>query len=220
MTPDQGPFLERRERLPEAVFVGRGGWLRIVDRSLSAALFVRVADRGESGFDLIEVHVAVSDDQYPDVVLGARLMERISYEGIRRCATFFLADKIRERLHEPADQTGDEHWDACFDFRIHAARVPFEVLIASADFNVSRVEHVSPLLSVPPGKKRSDDFYRSVFDLYDQLRRTEARPAAVIAKANDVPLPTVHGWIKRASWIRARDEIAAKSKALEGGGEN
>jgi transposase-like protein len=54
-------------------------------------------------------------------------------------------------------------------------------------------------LTVPVGLKRPDAFYAQVADLYSRLAAGGVRgPAARIAKANDLPVTTVHRWVKEA----------------------
>lgn len=45
---------------------------------------------------------------------------------------------------------------------------------------------------------RSDDFYRQVGRAYLDLAQTTSRPAAELAEANEVPVSTVHRWVKEA----------------------
>jgi hypothetical protein len=54
-------------------------------------------------------------------------------------------------------------------------------------------------LELPATKPYPDDFYRAVARRYiDAFRFGGARPAALIAEANDVPLKTVHRWVAEA----------------------
>ena len=57
-------------------------------------------------------------------------------------------------------------------------------------------------ITVPKGRRRPDEFYEKVARLYGQLSATGSRrPASDIAEANDLPVSTVHRWIKEArSW--------------------
>jgi hypothetical protein len=55
----------------------------------------------------------------------------------------------------------------------------------------------SKLFKAPPGAK-PDDFYEMVATVYERLSVRSNRPAAEIAEAVEVPLTTVHRWVKRA----------------------
>jgi hypothetical protein len=52
-------------------------------------------------------------------------------------------------------------------------------------------------LKIPPGAK-PDSFYSQVAKVYGQLARGSNRPAAELAEVNDVPVTTVHRWVKEA----------------------
>jgi hypothetical protein len=54
-------------------------------------------------------------------------------------------------------------------------------------------------LSVPEGPGRKPDrFYQRVAEAYGYLAETTHAPAAELAELNDVPLTTVHRWVKEA----------------------
>lgn len=54
-------------------------------------------------------------------------------------------------------------------------------------------------LPIPDVRKRPDSFYSKVAELYSALAADGSRkPASEIAQANDVPVTTVHRWIKEA----------------------
>jgi hypothetical protein len=50
----------------------------------------------------------------------------------------------------------------------------------------------------PGGYRKPDAFYRHVADLYLHLAAVTARPAHELAEANNVPVATVHRWIREA----------------------
>lgn len=72
-------------------------------------------------------------------------------------------------------------------------------------------------LAIPQGRRRPDDFYQRVGELYTRLTSSgrSQRPAADIAKANAVPVSTVHRWIKEA---RNRGLLAPGQRRLDQGG--
>lgn len=54
------------------------------------------------------------------------------------------------------------------------------------------------LVSRPSGRPYPSDFYQEVALIYRRLAETERDPATQIAVANDVPVTTVHRWIREA----------------------
>lgn len=53
-------------------------------------------------------------------------------------------------------------------------------------------------MRVPEGRPKPDEFYAQVAERFAYLTTTSTRPAAELADANDVPVGTVHGWVKEA----------------------
>lgn len=53
-------------------------------------------------------------------------------------------------------------------------------------------------LVVPPGRPKPDAFYSDVAEAFSYLTVQSQRPAAEMAEANNVPVTTVHGWVKGA----------------------
>ncbi|HUR17003.1 MAG TPA: hypothetical protein VMZ33_06935 [Candidatus Limnocylindrales bacterium] len=49
-----------------------------------------------------------------------------------------------------------------------------------------------------PGGSKPDEFYRTVADAFGRLALVSASPASDIASANNVPVTTVHRWVKEA----------------------
>lgn len=49
-----------------------------------------------------------------------------------------------------------------------------------------------------PHERKPEHFYEAVAALYRSLAIDSSRPAAMIAEANDVPVTTVHRWVKEA----------------------
>jgi hypothetical protein len=67
-------------------------------------------------------------------------------------------------------------------------------------------------LSIPKGYGRPDSFYRDVARVYSLTNLISRRPANDIAEANDVPVTTVHGWVKEA---RKRGFLAPRDRKVE-----
>jgi hypothetical protein len=53
-------------------------------------------------------------------------------------------------------------------------------------------------LRVPKSRPYEDVFYANVAERYARLAKEGEQPAKAIAEANDVPVGTVHGWIREA----------------------
>jgi hypothetical protein len=53
-------------------------------------------------------------------------------------------------------------------------------------------------VEVPEGRGRPDEFYKAVAAAFAYLATVSQRPAAEMAEANDVPVSTIHGWVKEA----------------------
>jgi hypothetical protein len=60
------------------------------------------------------------------------------------------------------------------------------------------VERRSLTIDDPGGYRKPDEFYRHVADLYLHLAAVSGRPAHELAQANNVPVATVHRWIREA----------------------
>jgi hypothetical protein len=58
-----------------------------------------------------------------------------------------------------------------------------------------------------------DEFYQGIARVYGRLAAETAKPAVVIAEANDVPLTTVHRWVKEA---RQRGHLPPTTKGRRG----
>jgi hypothetical protein len=53
-------------------------------------------------------------------------------------------------------------------------------------------------LAIPPTVRKPDSFYEEVAGKFAYLATRSTRPANELADANDVPVTTVHGWVKEA----------------------
>jgi hypothetical protein len=67
-------------------------------------------------------------------------------------------------------------------------------------------------IRVPSTSDYGDDFYKRIADVYTVASIWGSRPAADIAEANDVPVSTVHRWVKEA---RARKFLSAGRRKVE-----
>ncbi|MER5647312.1 hypothetical protein [Streptosporangium sp. NPDC002524] len=53
-------------------------------------------------------------------------------------------------------------------------------------------------LSIPTDRKKPNSFYEQVAERFQWLASRGPRPASVLAEANEVPVTTVHRWVKEA----------------------
>jgi hypothetical protein len=60
------------------------------------------------------------------------------------------------------------------------------------------------------GRRKPDRFYEQIAERFAYLATVSPRPATDLAKANDVPVTTVHGWVKEA---RRRGLLATGERA-------
>jgi hypothetical protein len=96
-----------------------------------------------------------------------------------------------------------------------------ELAAVAADFATTHYDHPELRrlrragLPVPTdtGGKHPDSFYRRVAKVYAGLAEQTNRPAAEMAEANNVPVTTVHRWIKEA---RRRGFLAPGQKGVRG----
>ncbi len=66
------------------------------------------------------------------------------------------------------------------------------------DFTSMHGRGITARLGQIPEPPYGDDFYRRVAASYSALARQVTRPAAELAEANDLPVTTVHTWVKEA----------------------
>ena len=60
------------------------------------------------------------------------------------------------------------------------------------------VEEPTLRITDPGGRRKPDEFYATVADRYLALATLSNRPAQELAKANQLPVTTVHRWLKEA----------------------
>lgn len=70
-----------------------------------------------------------------------------------------------------------------------------------------------PLGRPGPDPERLDDFYLRVAEAYSSAAETSGRPAAVLAEENDVPVGTVHRWVREA---RRRGHLGPGRRGVAG----
>jgi ABC-type amino acid transport substrate-binding protein len=161
----------------ERLHIGTGGWVEY--RTEDADLYLRFQDR-DGRLRVFEM-VWAPDAPITGDTLRALQLGRIE-AAVNRPA---LAENLRASLDRPGP-----------DLRRALSR---DVKQVSSHAVVPRYE-VAPVVPVPEGRgKYPDSFYRRVADRYSALQASGERDVArQIADANEVPLTTVHRWVKEA----------------------
>jgi hypothetical protein len=217
------------------VLLGRGGWLRLLGTE-GAVILVRVAEERPGGrFAVVEVHVVASPATgellrsvplaaLDAVVNGPRIADEVRLSIAAGDPTedldwSTLVPESRFPSRGAAVQTwhGKDPAEPGVHLAVDGAAYSDGVAAISADMPARTRDFK---LKVPGGRKRPDSFYRRVAELYTLAAAHNAGPAVLLAKANGVPVTTVHRWIREA---RARGILpSGKSRPAlepEGGGE-
>jgi hypothetical protein len=160
----------------------QGGWARYHDSRHPEPVWVRVQPTPEGRLVIRELYLTADND------LGS---ERIDTDQLRRLsparieATLNSAPSkalILERLGQapgPKEPRGPAK--------------PSPMVRGSTSGRV-----IGEGLRPPPGRPRPDSFYQDVANEYLLAASVNARPAVVLATAAEVPVSTMHGWIKEA----------------------
>jgi hypothetical protein len=199
--PHEGP--KARRGLPSGGVAGGGGWLRLFfgrPEDYPVDVYARVERRGGQ-FEIAELHITALGDSR----LDARLMRDLSYDGIRRFANNMLTDLLDQRMTVGRKTFADEIWRSQFELdqftvdrdgeEAHSTDPALPPgYVAMKDVT----ELVDATVVLPPGRKRTDEFYRQIADLFERLSAVDRTPAATIAKFNGLSIMTVHGWVREA----------------------
>jgi hypothetical protein len=172
----------------ERPFVGsgetyfQGGWVRYYDEVHPEPVWVRVQPTPEGRLIIRELYLNADND------LGS---ERIDSDQLRRLSPA----RIEARLNGPASK-------ALILERLGQAPGPKEPRGPAKPSPMIRGEVsysvIGGGLHPPPGRPRPDSFYQDVAKEYLHAASVNARPAVVLAAGAEVPVSTMHGWIKEA----------------------
>jgi hypothetical protein len=162
-----------------------GGWFRFQPGDEAALL--RFRQRSDGRLVVAEMYVAAEDGV---------TSERLRALPVARAEAAANREVREEVLHESSTtpiQTVEVPIWALRDAEPDGGWVAFE--------EASGARAAAPRLKLRPSagsRKRSDAFYQSVADAYTWLAAQTKAPAARLAELNEVPVTTVHQWVKEA----------------------
>lgn len=186
-----------------------GGWVHFNPKGTSMRARVRFAEREDGRLIVAEVHLEGRPALPPNAYFYLPL-DQVEAWANHRGEREGLISAIAAEGAEVAQAT-DEWLEAVGGGEREPDMLDREPL---ASF-LNRPRSRSLKLRITERTKRSDAFYGKVADLYTALRASGShRPAAVIAEANDVPVTTVHRWVREA---RARKLLAPAQQAGKAG---
>lgn len=177
----------------ERLTVGNDGWVRYEAASLPARVHVRFSPAPDGGrLQATDVHVSAaaydywSKDSF-DVGLRADVL-RVFPLG--RIEAWVNRSEVAEVLRSQAG----ERWES--EALASGMRYAFDRHLVPDDAPVFKTSRST--LTVPTSRARDDAFYRAVADRYSAAATQSRGPARLLAEANDVPVSTIHGWVKEA----------------------
>jgi hypothetical protein len=158
--------------------VAPGGWVSYLWRhrgrpkglEVLADALVRFEERDDGRLEPMELHLHLGDE--PVTAAGLRAVPLGRITAWTNAPP--VAARIREHIHERVVLPGPDDF-ATMHSRGFSAR-PLRI----------------------PDRPYGDDFYRQVAAAYSALAEQVARPAAELAEVNDVPVSSVHSWVKEA----------------------
>jgi len=196
----------------EQLKIGNGGWVCYVTADEERpAVYVR--------FDDVDGHLAIVDlflgderglsaevlrwlpigrieawANAPDTATLVRRSFLFPGPDLRRAARHF-GSSFGATSKGPVD-----HWVAqMLQAQIEGSGVPQAPMPKPPRRPPADEQVIDARIAVPAGPgDRGDDFYRHVAQTYSQVAQATARPAPIIAEASEVPVSTVHRWVKEA----------------------
>lgn len=166
-----------RSRVPK-IGTRPGGWITRTGGP-GPDVYVRFRDAEDGGIEAVEVHI-LSDRAIDSADLRQLSLARLAGEY-----RFARGDVWKGVAPRPIGGPG-------LDFQAVLAGEPVEPGPAP------RRSARNARLDIPDSVRKPDSFYEAVARAYTALVPTSRRPAHEIAEANDVPITSVHGWIKEA----------------------
>jgi hypothetical protein len=170
------------QHLPGGATIFQGGWVRYYDTQHPEPVWVRVQATPDERLVIRELYLNADND------LGS---ERIDTDQLRRLSPA----RIEASLNTPPSKALIlEHLGKApgpKEPRGPAERTPMVR-------GKTSVHVLGEGLRPPPGRPRPDSFYQDVANEYLLAASVNAGPAVVLATAAEVPVSTMHGWIKEA----------------------
>lgn len=188
----------------EQISIGNGGWVRFTRGDDS--VFVRFDDRGGR---LTAVDLLFSSDRGID----AKTIRRFPVARLEATANKHLAEHIRERMRWPGPLVREaaalyatsfgsqapDHWaKQMLQGQLPGSPYPKVMGVKPKPTAAGPAPPADLIVKVPVSRAYGDDFYQSVADAYLAAASGSNRPAKEIAEVNDVPVATVHRWVKEA----------------------
>lgn len=193
-----------------ALRIGGGGWVMAQVGPDEAPFFVRVRPNDAGRLEPVELHVA------PSMRIDSELLcRRLPLPRVEAAVNApAQRKKILAKLSSPGPSGFLTSVEREFHkhFETEKLRRLGEAVERVARRVVAEKHGVFPVTpavrelvgdAVPAGKKRPDSFYQAVAEWYSALAAETNRPATAIAEAFiaeglQVPVTTVHRWVKRA----------------------
>lgn len=168
------------------VLAGTGGWLWAqLPEVPECDLYIRVTELPSGRLGISAIEIAVRD---PERTVDASVLRRIPTGRIEALINEPThAQQLRSRIAADGAETDRR------DTRARSERAP-----SDPDQALRAVPRFVLRLRVPAGRTKPDAFYEKVAEIYSLASAYERSPARLIADANNVPVTTVHGWVKEA----------------------
>lgn len=184
--------------------IGNGGWVQVtLSDGVVAHLRLTLADDGKLELDELYMHQRLTTDVLRSLPLG---------QITAACNASPEAESIKSKLRIPAPDlerlvsyfattfgSGKvDHWIAQ-SFRAQREGSGVEQPPRREDpHEAPRARTPRRTLKAPAGARYPDSFYEKVAEQYLAAAAASARPAAELAERSDVPVSTVHRWVKEA----------------------
>lgn len=193
------------------LIVFSSGWAYVHIPEAGPPFHVRLRPEPSGRIVVERVHVAVSDgvtSEHLRAIPLARVeaaanapevQEHLRTRFFRELQTLWDADK--------------HYWEAMTDAAHSPLGEPSQPDDAGGFDVFAAARQHSLRLDVPSERRKPDSFYRAVADAYAHAASLERRPAVMLAEANDVPVTTVHRWVKEA---RRRGLMTQGQRTKEG----
>jgi len=178
---------------------GRTGWARLAsplyhDRALVFLNFGRVSDTAP----IVIRELRFETPQGMDPSLDTRLLRRFPLGRL------VAAVNLHRNYGLVAERIEPSPWSAPTppfpEVTIEEGVPPDQVGWAwfQYELDADRIRAPRLRMKIPEGQPKPDSFYEQVAERFAYLQITSPRPATDLAEANNVPVTTVHGWVKEA----------------------
>lgn len=169
-----------------------GGWARLWAPDLPGIVRVRfgLADEGDA-LAIREVYVTL--DQAASGGISSRSLRSLP---LARLEAAVNQPQHREAVREIVGPPNQVALPFPEDVREPGADRPWWITQPVVTTSPSEAPRLK--LDIPGGYGRPDSFYAEVAQRFAYLSATSTRPANELAEANEVPVTTVHGWVKEA----------------------